>query len=80
MANVDPDYQQRSVWRVMFGRLLGGGNRHKLEDEASKKAVKCDMCRDIQSGPVCVRLCPTGAAQRVSPEELTLTTRSGVRE
>lgn len=80
MANVDPDYQQRSVWHVMFGRLLGRGSRRKLDEEASKKAVKCDMCRDIQSGPVCVRLCPTGAAQRVSPEELTLTSRRELDE
>ena len=34
-----------------------------------KKAVKCDMCRDIRSGPACVRACPTGAALRISPEK-----------
>jgi Fe-S-cluster-containing hydrogenase component 2 len=34
-----------------------------------KKAVKCDMCKDIRSGPACVRACPTGAALRISPEK-----------
>jgi Fe-S-cluster-containing hydrogenase component 2 len=33
-----------------------------------KKAAKCDMCRDLPSGPACVRACPTGAALRISPE------------
>ncbi len=36
---------------------------------AVKKAVKCDMCKDITSGPACVRACPTGAALRISPEK-----------
>ena len=35
---------------------------------ASKRAVKCDMCKDIEGGAACVRACPTGAAIRVSPE------------
>ena len=34
-----------------------------------KKAVKCDMCKDIEGGASCVRACPTGAAIRVSPAE-----------
>ena len=34
-----------------------------------KKAVKCDMCRDLPGGAACVRACPTGAAIRVSPDE-----------
>ncbi len=34
-----------------------------------KKAVKCDMCKDLKGGPACVRACPTGAAIRISPEE-----------
>lgn len=33
-----------------------------------KKAVKCDMCKDLAGGPACVRACPTGAAVRMSPE------------
>lgn len=35
---------------------------------SQKKAVKCDMCKDLKAGPACVRACPTGAALRVSPE------------
>ena len=42
-----------------------------------KKAVKCDMCKDLKGGAACVRACPTGAAARVSPEEfMTLATLS----
>ena len=40
------------------------------EDERPKKAVKCDMCREIDGGPACVRSCPTGAAIRVEPKAL----------
>jgi Fe-S-cluster-containing hydrogenase component 2 len=32
--------------------------------------VKCDMCKDIADGPLCVRACPVGAALRVNPESL----------
>ena len=38
--------------------------------DGAKVAVKCDMCKDITGGPVCVRACPVGAALRVKPEEL----------
>lgn len=34
-----------------------------------KKAVKCDACVNDPKGPACVRACPTGAAQRVNPEQ-----------
>jgi len=34
-----------------------------------KKAVKCDMCKDLAGGAACVRACPTGAARRAGPEE-----------
>lgn len=44
-----------------------GGSTEK--SSASKKAVKCDMCKDLSGGAACVRACPTGAAARVSPEE-----------
>ncbi|NQV86564.1 MAG: cyclic nucleotide-binding domain-containing protein, partial [Woeseiaceae bacterium] len=44
---------------------------------AIKKAVKCDMCKDLSGGPACVRACPTGAALRMSPSEfVTLTKRA----
>jgi Fe-S-cluster-containing hydrogenase component 2 len=45
----------------------GSGTPAKKAD-APKKAVKCDMCKDLSGGPACVRACPTGAAIRVSPE------------
>lgn len=32
-------------------------------------AVKCDLCRGLSGGPACVRLCPTGAAIRLTPAE-----------
>jgi len=35
-----------------------------------KKAVKCDMCKDLPGGAACVRACPTGAAIRVGPDKL----------
>ncbi len=41
----------------------------KKEGGQEKKAVKCDMCKDVGGGPACVRACPTGAAIRISPEE-----------
>ncbi len=45
------------------------GTVGKDKSTAVKKAVKCDMCMDIKSGPACVRACPTGAALRISPEK-----------
>ena len=60
---------------LMFGFGPGPGEApkdyKKKKDGASveKKAVKCDMCKDLSGGPACVRACPTGAAIRISPEE-----------
>ena len=58
---------------LLFGRGPGPGEAKydKKEKKAgiSKKAVKCDMCKDQAGGPACVRSCPTGAAIRISPEE-----------
>ena len=59
----------------LLGWLLTGkgpapGQRQALHDNsAEKKAVKCDMCKDLSGGPACVRACPTGAAIRISPSE-----------
>jgi Fe-S-cluster-containing hydrogenase component 2 len=33
------------------------------------KAVKCDACLGVASGPACVSACPTGAAIRIGPEK-----------
>ena len=52
---------------LLFG--LGEGKKPEYDKKALKKAVKCDMCKDLAGGPACVRACPTGAALRVSPQE-----------
>ena len=54
-------------------RLLGmigfaKGPAHH-DETGEKKAIKCDLCRGLDHGPACVRICPTGAALRVSPNE-----------
>ena len=51
---------------LLFGPDDDPGHAHS---DSPKKAVKCDMCRDLAGGPACVRACPTGAALRVSPEQ-----------
>ena len=51
------------------GDKPGSAKQIKSDNDAIKRAVKCDMCIDQKSGPACVRACPTGAAARVSPEE-----------
>ena len=54
--------------------LLGLGDEPGTErsatpgEKAKKVAVKCDMCKDLDAGPACVRSCPTGAAIRTTPE------------
>ena len=62
-----------SYWRWMLfglGEKPGKSDKSKSENpDAIKQAVKCDMCKDIDGGPACVRACPTGAALRLSPEE-----------
>lgn len=57
---------------LLFGSGTGPGEAPYAKDSkaSEKKAVKCDMCKDIPSGPACVRSCPTGAAIRISPEDL----------
>lgn len=63
------DYTQRSIWQVLFGGLTGSKSAQITDHQATKKAVKCDMCKGIIAGAACVRACPTGAAIRVSPED-----------
>jgi Fe-S-cluster-containing hydrogenase component 2/CRP-like cAMP-binding protein len=38
--------------------------------DAAKTAVKCDMCKDLKTGPACVAACPTGAAIRIHAEDV----------
>ena len=57
---------------LLFGAGHGPGeapyDHHVVT--SGKKAVKCDMCKDLKGGAACVRACPTGAAIRISPEQL----------
>ena len=58
-----------SLWR----RLLFGFDESVAVGAgcgSHKKAVKCDLCKDLSGGPACVAACPTGAAFRGDPEEL----------
>jgi CRP-like cAMP-binding protein/thioredoxin reductase/Fe-S-cluster-containing hydrogenase component 2 len=71
LAPVDPKRQRPSLFSWL---VLGMGPEPGMEPkpkskEIPKKAVKCDMCKDLPGGAACVRACPTGAAIRVSPEQ-----------
>jgi Fe-S-cluster-containing hydrogenase component 2 len=57
---------------LLFGKGPGPGQDPLGLAKATgeKKAVKCDMCKDLPGGSACVRSCPTGAAIRISPEDL----------
>ena len=71
MAPVNP---KRSKPSLSLWMLLGIGTEPGTEKQAKdknipKKAVKCDMCKELSSGPACVRACPTGAAMRIEPEK-----------
>ncbi len=71
LAPVDPNKSRPSLisW-LMLGVGYEPGMVPKSKDKTlAKKAVKCDMCKDIKGGAACVRSCPTGAALRVSPEK-----------
>jgi Fe-S-cluster-containing hydrogenase component 2 len=71
LAPVDPNKSRPSLisW-LMLGVGYEPGRVPKSKDKTlAKKAVKCDMCKDIKGGAACVRSCPTGAALRVSPEK-----------
>ncbi len=62
-----------NFWRwMLFGLGDSPGKasaKSGANENAIKKAVKCDMCIDQSGGPACVRACPTGAAVRMSPED-----------
>ncbi|HZM45394.1 MAG TPA: cyclic nucleotide-binding domain-containing protein [Burkholderiales bacterium] len=70
MSQVNPKRHAPSLWAWLLSGLTTepGREEHYHNDELGKKAVKCDMCKDLAGGPACVRACPTGAAVRVSPE------------
>ena len=71
-----PAPSKPGIWSwMLFGAGSGPGEdksgKKKANKDANavKKAVKCDMCKDLPGGAACVRACPTGAALRISPEE-----------
>ena len=60
-----------SLWSWLLtglGPEPGSEMKPRKGDSDRKKAVKCDMCKELAGGPACVRACPTGAALRMSPE------------
>jgi Fe-S-cluster-containing dehydrogenase component len=56
------------AWLLLGASAEPGRENHNYDDSIAKKAVKCDMCKDLPGGAACVRACPTGAAIRVRPE------------
>jgi len=63
----DQDKNQPSLWaRLLFG--FDEAANSGTGCGGHKKAVKCDMCKDLSGGPACVSACPTGAAFRGDPE------------
>ena len=77
MSQVNPKRRSPSLWAWLLTGLTTEPGREKRyhNDDVSKKAVKCDMCKDVSGGPACVRACPTGAAIRVRPEEFMAVAR-----
>jgi CRP-like cAMP-binding protein/thioredoxin reductase/Fe-S-cluster-containing hydrogenase component 2 len=73
MATKPPKKPGLVPW-LLFGIGPGPGQAPKgygkKDSEAVKKAVKCDMCKDLSGGAACVRACPTGAAIRIKPDQL----------
>lgn len=74
---IKADPPQPGLWQwLLMGKGKAPGENKPVGDEhSSKKAVKCDMCKDQDGGPACVRACPTGAAIRVSPQDFMSMTR-----
>jgi Fe-S-cluster-containing hydrogenase component 2 len=69
MASAKEKAPNLLAW-ILTGHGPAPGERRPVDaDSMEKKAVKCDMCKDLAGGPACVRACPTGAALRISPAE-----------
>jgi Fe-S-cluster-containing hydrogenase component 2/CRP-like cAMP-binding protein/thioredoxin reductase len=59
---------------LLLGRGPGVGEEPHYHPTAAakakgKKAVKCDACVSVPTGPACVKACPTGAAMRIGPHQ-----------
>ncbi|MDP2241612.1 MAG: cyclic nucleotide-binding domain-containing protein [Burkholderiales bacterium] len=70
LSQVNPKRRRPSLlsWLLTGLTTEPGREAQYHNEELGKKAVKCDMCKDLSGGAACVRACPTGAAIRVSPE------------
>ena len=78
MAVQTPPKKGAGLLWTLFGLGAAPGQRQADEDPAAqKKAVKCDLCKDLPGGSACVRACPTGAAIRISPEHYLKNNRLG---
>ncbi|TDJ32002.1 MAG: cyclic nucleotide-binding domain-containing protein [Gammaproteobacteria bacterium] len=80
MGTAAPEKPSLLSW-LLTGAGPGPGedkvwNKEHSTGKSEKTAVKCDMCKDLKGGPACVRACPTGAAIRINPEDLTEYVRS----
>ncbi len=62
-------------WLVLGKGSAPGEKPDIIGENVQKKAVKCDMCKDLEGGQACVRACPTGAAIRINPEQLVELTK-----
>lgn len=82
MAPLEARQPPPGLWsRLVLGRKAANSAPGKDPGEgASRHAVKCDMCKDLEGGPACVRECPTGAALRVSPEQFLAYARRNADE
>lgn len=62
------------IWSwLLFGYGSDVGEEQGFQPDSvafakGKKAVKCDACLSLKTGPACVSACPTGAARRVTPD------------
>jgi Fe-S-cluster-containing hydrogenase component 2/thioredoxin reductase/CRP-like cAMP-binding protein len=65
----NPDEKPGLLQWLLTGSGPGPGGKQYKEGDDIKKAVKCDACKDHDSGPACVRACPTGAAMRMNPKD-----------
>jgi Fe-S-cluster-containing hydrogenase component 2 len=65
---VSPPGGAGGVVRRLFSAGRAAAAKGGAGGQAAKKAVKCDLCKDLDGGPACVRACPTGAALRVNPD------------
>lgn len=78
MASAKEDAPNLFAWLLTGSGPAPGARRPLDASSMEKKAVKCDMCKDLSGGPACVRACPTGAALRMSPDEFVNLTRRAV--